>query len=44
LKTKKEIASLLLAMTLRWAVIAGMGKGFGKGEGIKGRNRDWEEN
>jgi hypothetical protein len=26
------------------SVIARMGKGFGKGEGIESRNSDWEEN
>jgi len=32
-----------IAMIITLSVIAGMGKGFGNGEGIKSRNGDWEE-
>jgi hypothetical protein len=31
-----------IAMIITLSVIAGLGKGFGNGEGIKSRNGDWE--
>jgi hypothetical protein len=40
--TKREKVASLLAMTMEWTVIAGMGIGFGNGGGMKGRNRDWK--
>jgi hypothetical protein len=39
---RDSFVASLLAMTDSLSVIAGMGKVFGNGEGIKSKNSDWE--